>query len=183
MPFLFFWISALNSEDEAARLNDAVRSHRVVAVEKHFCSAPNPGWAICVEFIDGDGSASASSRKSRGVDYREILDEATFRIFSRLRDVRRRFPLKTERRPTSLLQMNSLQLSPSAGVRLLPTCWLSAASARHAHANTVRGSCSASATVRPQSLREAALEASRIPIAPDCGSRESIKRLLEGVAR
>ncbi len=51
MPFLFFWIPAANGENETARLNEAVRSHRVVAVEKYFWSAPNPGWTICVEYM------------------------------------------------------------------------------------------------------------------------------------
>ena len=91
MPLSFHWVPARDSQGAEESLNRALRSLRVVAIEKHFCSVgPDPGWAVCLEYLDGGASpAGAKPGDSRRVDYREQLDPETFKLFAALRDWRK----------------------------------------------------------------------------------------------
>ena len=88
MKIKFFWIPARDSHAAEAELNIFLAVNRVVQVEKSFCpDADGPGWALCVQWLPGapDESGALLGVKGSRVDYREILDEPTFRIFSALR--------------------------------------------------------------------------------------------------
>jgi superfamily II DNA helicase RecQ len=91
MAMAFHWIPARNGQAAQAELNTALRSLRVLSVEKHFCPlASDPGWAVCVEYLDPDQTAAEpSGAGGKRIDYREILDPATFTIFAALRKLRK----------------------------------------------------------------------------------------------
>ena len=91
MKMKFFWIPARDSAAAEAELNSFLGGHRVVQVEKNFCSdADGPGWSLCVQWLPGEHepSARAAGRGSK-VDYREVLDEPSFKIFAALRTWRK----------------------------------------------------------------------------------------------
>lgn len=91
MKMSFFWIPALDSQEAAEELNAFLNSHRVVQVEKAFVgNEKGVGWSLCVQWVEQDGGAELSSTSSKKrVDYREILDEESFRIFAILRSWRK----------------------------------------------------------------------------------------------
>ena len=51
----------MNGRDFENTLNELIRSLRVVSVQRHFCSTtPEPGWAVCVEYVDVRSSTGRS---------------------------------------------------------------------------------------------------------------------------
>lgn len=93
MKHKFFHIPLLDSEATAAELNRFCDQHRIVNVEKHFVAdGQSSCWAICVTWLEQGGalaenSAEVKAKKPR-VDYKDVLNEEEFRLFSRLRDLR-----------------------------------------------------------------------------------------------
>jgi superfamily II DNA helicase RecQ len=67
----------------------------VISVEKHFCPNPgDPGWAVCIEHVEaGSGEPSARDGSGKAVDYREVLDPATFTLYAGLRSLRKEIAL------------------------------------------------------------------------------------------
>ncbi len=78
--------------DAEEELNRFLASHRVVSVDRHLVTESGGSvWAVCVTWIDGarsDDPSRADAKKAR-VDYREILTEAQFAVFARLRELRK----------------------------------------------------------------------------------------------
>ncbi len=71
-------------------LNQDLRSLRVVSVQRHLCaSASEPGWAICVEYLEDRTSGRNKDDDDKRVDYREVLDAESFKVFSALRSWRK----------------------------------------------------------------------------------------------
>ncbi|MFN0126863.1 MAG: HRDC domain-containing protein [Verrucomicrobiales bacterium] len=92
MKLSFFWIPACDSLAAADELNRFLAMHRVVGVEKRFCSGAGghgPGWSVCVEWLPGKEMAEAATAPTGKVDYKAVLDGETFRIFAALRNWRK----------------------------------------------------------------------------------------------
>ncbi len=88
MKYRFFHIPALDSEAEETALNDFCARHRVASVEKSLVvNGLSSYWAVCVTYQDGTSKLPVV-RKGR-IDYREVLNEADFAIFARLRTLRK----------------------------------------------------------------------------------------------
>jgi len=91
MSLSFHWVPARNGQSAEDILNAFIRTHVVLGTDRQYqASEKDPGWAVCVEYVDAS-SPSAPSRppgKDR-IDYKEVLDEPTFKIFSALRDWRK----------------------------------------------------------------------------------------------
>ena len=88
MQFKFLRIPTDDPGPATDELNGFLRSHRVVTVRSELvCLADAAFWAVSVEYLEG--APKAPERPVGKVDYREVLDEATFRVFSRLRDWRK----------------------------------------------------------------------------------------------
>lgn len=77
---------AVGCNAECADLNAFLAAHRVLRTEHQF---ENGQWCFLVEY--DERSESALGRLGRGpkVDYREVLSEDDFAVFSKLRDVRK----------------------------------------------------------------------------------------------
>lgn len=91
MPFSFHWIPARNSQSATEALNEELRTIRVLSVERQLCAAGvEPGWAICIEYVEGRGSPSRNKQDDdKRIDYRNVLDPDTFRVFAALRSWRK----------------------------------------------------------------------------------------------
>jgi superfamily II DNA helicase RecQ len=91
MAIACFWIPAKDPADAQDELNKFLASHRVLAMDRHFVANGNESaWGVAVDYADA-GRASQTSGgpdKSR-VDYREVLDPATFAVFAALRTRRK----------------------------------------------------------------------------------------------
>ena len=95
MPLRFFTIPARYAQDAAGEMNQYLGSHRVLNVERQFVDdGANSYWAFCVDHLETGSDAGENTRKPStrkpAVDYREVLSDADFRVFSRLRELRKR---------------------------------------------------------------------------------------------
>ena len=91
MKYHFTSIPAVGGEAAQAELNRFLAAHRVVHVEHTLVPDGSASfWAVCVRYTEGASSPAAPAAAGRKqVDYKEILSEAQFKVYSRLRDVRR----------------------------------------------------------------------------------------------
>lgn len=91
MKMKFFWIPARDSAAAEAELNAFLARSRVVQVEKAFTAdTDGPGWSLCVQWLPGENEAAgAPGARGARVDYREVLDAPTFKIFAALRTWRK----------------------------------------------------------------------------------------------
>jgi hypothetical protein len=93
MRFHFAAIPVHGGADAEQALNAFLSSHRALNVERHLIAdGVQSVWAICVSYIDTASPAPTGTGASRGgpgrkerIDYREVLDEAAFARFARLR--------------------------------------------------------------------------------------------------
>ncbi|MEX1368357.1 MAG: HRDC domain-containing protein [Nannocystaceae bacterium] len=103
MRFRFFRIPVNDSGEAEADLDRFLASHRVVEVERHLVDdGTRSMWALCVSYTQAQTStartiaaATATTRTGKSsVDYRQVLTEEEFAVFSRLRAMRKDTALK-----------------------------------------------------------------------------------------
>ena len=93
MNIKFFTIPALDTAIAEQELNEFCHRHRVVHLDKHFVNnAENSYWSICVTWLETKGAVAslgkAPLRKPK-IDYKEVLNDEDFQLFSQLRDLRK----------------------------------------------------------------------------------------------
>jgi superfamily II DNA helicase RecQ len=87
MQVKLFTIPITDTGAFAEEMNRFLRGHKVLEMKQELVH--NEGgafWCFCVRYMDQPTATSSDRQK---VDYKETLDEATFKVFSRLRDIRR----------------------------------------------------------------------------------------------
>lgn len=92
MGYAFFSIPVRDDGRSAALLNEFLKSHRVLHVDRQWiANGENSCWNFCVDYWDPQdaSSASRSGRTKERVDYKEVLPPNEFAIFAALRDWRR----------------------------------------------------------------------------------------------
>ncbi len=68
--------------------NAFLRAHKVLEVQQHLVNNENgASWCFCIRYVDSQYRATRI--KTGKIDYREVLDEATFKIFAQLREIRK----------------------------------------------------------------------------------------------
>ena len=93
MPFEFIQIPANGQGNAKEELNKLLRGGRIASVRKEFVANDEDSfWAFCIEFLDGSLSVMDKGRSATSgpkIDYKELLNEADFGVFARLRDLRK----------------------------------------------------------------------------------------------
>jgi superfamily II DNA helicase RecQ len=92
VPFEFIQIPANGQGSAKEELNKLLRSGRIASVRKEFVgNGEDSFWAFCVEYLDGTPGAAKldTGRGGPRIDYKEVLDEAQFEVFSRMRELRK----------------------------------------------------------------------------------------------
>jgi len=70
-------------------LNNFLKNNKILEVEKQLVSNDNGAyWCFCISYIDTAYKEFIKSNKK--VDYREVLDDATFKKFSTMRALRKK---------------------------------------------------------------------------------------------
>jgi superfamily II DNA helicase RecQ len=88
MKFEFFSIPACSPEQGQQELNAFCSSHRIASIEKQFvANGEQSYWAICVSYLDNQKKITTPGKSK--VDYREVLEEHDFAVFSKLRSLRK----------------------------------------------------------------------------------------------
>jgi len=91
MQIRIFNIPLTDTGELLAELNRFMAGHKVLEVEQRFFQNEKGGcWSFCVRHIPGtlSGGKSSGSGKVK-VDYKEVLSESEFAVFSRLREIRK----------------------------------------------------------------------------------------------
>ncbi|RFC52445.1 MAG: Superfamily II DNA helicase RecQ [Verrucomicrobia bacterium] len=93
MPFEFIQIPANGQGNAKEELNKLLRGGRIASVRKEFvANGEDSFWAFCIEFLDGSVGVMDKGRSGTSgpkIDYKELLTEADFAVFARLRDLRK----------------------------------------------------------------------------------------------
>jgi superfamily II DNA helicase RecQ len=90
MQLKLFIVPVKNVAAAEAEMNTFLRGHRVLAVKKEFVpDGENSFWTFCVEHLEGTTSSAGLPGRGPKVDYREVLSESDFSLFSKLRDWRK----------------------------------------------------------------------------------------------
>ncbi len=93
MQIKVFSIPTYSNNKQTEELNKFLSSHNIIDVDKQLVTGgDNAYWTFCVRYLSG---VNASNQKgTERIDYREVLDEATFKIFSALRNYRKQLAEK-----------------------------------------------------------------------------------------
>jgi superfamily II DNA helicase RecQ len=94
LQYKFFLVPVSDSEDAELQLNRFLRTVKVVNVQKEFVAQPhNAFWCLAVEYLSGDSASGAEDgrlKKSRRIDYKDILSPEDFALFVKLRELRKK---------------------------------------------------------------------------------------------
>ena len=89
MPYRFFTIP-IRDESAADALNTFLGSHRIVAEKLEFVQdGAHSAWAVAVCYLGAHSRPAAVSDKKSKIDYREVLNEQDFRVYAKLRALRK----------------------------------------------------------------------------------------------
>ncbi len=70
-------------------MNRFLHSKKIMEVQSELISNTNgASWCFCIRYLDSQVTPFANVRKK--VDYKNVLDEATFQKFSNLREIRKK---------------------------------------------------------------------------------------------
>lgn len=91
MQIAIFNIPLTDTGSQQAELNRFLASHKVLEVEQRFFQNEKGGyWSFCVRYlpdpVSGNGTSASGKPKT---DYKQVLPETQFAVFSRLREIRK----------------------------------------------------------------------------------------------
>ena len=89
MQIRIFTIPIMGGEMLVEEMNVFLRSKKVIQLKEHLVNNDTEGtfWCYSIRYVD---DVAAAEREKVKVDYREVLDEVTFKRFSALREIRKR---------------------------------------------------------------------------------------------
>ena len=91
MYFKIFNIPIPDSEDELERLNKFVSGVRVISARKEVVVTSGISyWSFIIEYYRENGAGERFEKRKNRIDYREVLSEEDFAVYSALRDVRKK---------------------------------------------------------------------------------------------
>ncbi len=91
MQFKIFTIPIGDSGAATEELNRFLRGQKVLEVEKHFMhNDQGATWCFCVKYIEATIAGTTSNSVGVKPDYKLLLDEAAFAVFSKLREARKK---------------------------------------------------------------------------------------------
>jgi superfamily II DNA helicase RecQ len=106
MPIKVFAIPCFDDGAAADALNAFVAASRIVSIERHIIAdGQNSFWAVCVNYLQPGGGVRAASGRREKLDYREVLPEAEFAVYAKLRALRKQLA-ETEGVPAYALFTN-----------------------------------------------------------------------------
>jgi superfamily II DNA helicase RecQ len=91
MQIKTFIIPAADTGVFTEELNRFLRSHKILEVSQQLISnETGANWCFCVKYLEQVPIGTVSTMQRAGkIDYKDVLDAATFKVFSRLREIRK----------------------------------------------------------------------------------------------
>lgn len=91
MQIKLFTIPIVGGEDLSDEMNVFLRSKKVLQVEHHLIQLKTEAfWSFYIKYVEditGEGTAMTGFDKAK-IDYREVLDEASYKRYSQFREIR-----------------------------------------------------------------------------------------------
>ena len=88
MQIKLFTITVGDSGSAIQEMNTFLKAHKILEIDQKLISNDNgASWCFCVRYIEQFFNAASESKAK--VDYRQVLDEPTFKKFSHLREIRK----------------------------------------------------------------------------------------------
>jgi superfamily II DNA helicase RecQ len=89
MQIQIFTIPAFANQEQLEEMNSFLRVHTIIDMEKSCITTnTNTFWTFCIRYTEGNHTEKLMAKPK--VDYKEVLDGPTFKIFSDLRDCRKK---------------------------------------------------------------------------------------------
>ncbi len=91
MQYAFFSVPITDDGGARDELNKFLRSRRIISVHKQLLERGDCAcWAFAVEYLgDAADQQNMPNRRKSKIDYREVLSEPDFIVYSRLRELRK----------------------------------------------------------------------------------------------
>ena len=91
-----FFISPFSEPSATAELNNFLKAHRIINVEKRLIDGDRgTGWVFLVEYTDFEGGKSSYVMSSK-IDWRDVLSPSQFAVYDMLRKKRKELGDKTK---------------------------------------------------------------------------------------
>lgn len=91
-----FFISPFSEPASSAELNNFLKAHRIINVEKRLIDGERgTGWVFLVEYSDVDGSKGGYTMSAK-IDWRDVLTPSQFAVYDLLRKKRKEIGEKTK---------------------------------------------------------------------------------------
>jgi superfamily II DNA helicase RecQ len=90
MQIRIFSIPITDNGEMQAEMNRFLSASKVLEIEQRFYqNEKGVGWSFCVRFLISNTSSFQQQSTKQKVDYKELLNENEFAIFSKLRECRK----------------------------------------------------------------------------------------------
>lgn len=92
MQVKLFTIPLFDNEAELNEMNGFLRAQKVLTIDKQFVSlGENAYWSFCITYLQlsKQSTMAQNTQRQNKIDYKEVLDVATFAVFSTLRTIRK----------------------------------------------------------------------------------------------
>lgn len=87
--YMTFFISPFSESSASSELNNFLKSHRIINVEKRLIDGERgTGWVFLVEYSDIDGTKSGYTMSAK-IDWRDVLNPSQFAVYDFLRKTRK----------------------------------------------------------------------------------------------
>jgi superfamily II DNA helicase RecQ len=87
MQIKFFTVPINCIDSFNDEINRFLISHKILEIEKHLVqSSSGACWCLCINYL---ASPASQFQQKIKIDYKEVLDEKTFTVFQRLREIRK----------------------------------------------------------------------------------------------
>ena len=88
MQIKLFTIPVLNIEEHNEELNKFLRMHNIMDIEKELIQINNSAyWCFYIHYVKNSTNKITSAKEK--IDYKKVLKEEEFKIFSKLRELRK----------------------------------------------------------------------------------------------
>jgi superfamily II DNA helicase RecQ len=90
MQIKLFTIPIADDGNAILEFNKFLASHKVLETEQHFFQNEKGAvWCFCVRYLGNAANGFTGAASNIKIDYKTVLSEAEFSVFSRLREIRK----------------------------------------------------------------------------------------------
>lgn len=90
MQIRIFTISVNDTGEQIREMNGFLASQKVLEIVQQFYQNTNGAfWSFCIKYIASSSGVFSQNNGKQKIDYKEVLDEKEFQVFSKLRECRK----------------------------------------------------------------------------------------------